>query len=174
MTQGVAINWITVDVDLNKNPSYVVFESKEACPKANFYEVWKLLNDNFWIFGVTMIVIGLFLNFLGSKFINVTIFIFTCILTILFFFILMFQFILPSGAKPEIVWVVLFIAIVLGAILGFFVTRYKNWLLAIIIGTYTGFIFGNLLFNICLKYIEANPDVLLLFFNKFYKYLKSE
>ena len=146
-------------MDINKNPNFISFESKEACPKANFYEVWKILNENYWIFGVLMITMGLFLNFLGAKFVIFTIFIFTCLITILFFFILMFQYILPSGAKPEIVWVVLGMSVILGTILGYFVAKYKNWLMSILVGTYTGFIVGNLFFNLGLKYIKGNPDV---------------
>jgi len=159
MNEKDPIKWISTEVGLNKNPNSIVFESKLACPKANFYEVWKVLNDNYWIFGASMIILGLFLNFLGSKFISITIYIITGILTILFFFILMFQYIIPSGADPAIVWVVLGISVIIGGVLGYFVVKYRNWLLAIIIGIYTGFIFGNLLFNIGLKYIEANPNV---------------
>jgi hypothetical protein len=160
MTEGTSINWISNSVGTDKNPNSIVFESKLACPKANFYEVWKFLNDNFWIFGVIMIVFGLFLNFLGSKFVNVTVYIFTCLLTIIAFFILMFQFILKDGSSQTTVWVVLGISIVIGGVFGYFVVKYRDWLLAIIIGGYTGFIFGNLLYNIGLKYIEANPKVI--------------
>ena len=71
----------------------------------------------------------------------------------------MFQYILPSGAKPEIVWVVLGMSVILGTILGYFVAKYKNWLMSILVGTYTGFIVGNLFFNLGLKYIKGNPDV---------------
>ncbi len=77
----------------------------------------------------------------------------------------MFQFILPTGAKPNIVWVVLGISIILGGIFGYFVVKYRNWLLSIIFGTYTGYIFGNLLYNVGLKYIKANPDVINFFIN---------
>ena len=162
MTEGNLINWISTSVGEDKNPNSIVFESKVACPKANFYEVWKLLNDNFWIFGVIMIVFGLFLNFLGSKFVNVTVYIFTCLLTIIAVFILVFQFILKDGSSQTTVWVVLGISVVIGAIFGYIVVKYRNWLLAIIIGGYTGFIFGNLLYNIGLKYIEANPQVIII------------
>lgn len=106
-----------------------------------------------------MIVIGIFLNFLGAKFIIFTIFIFTCIITILFFFILIFQFIIKTEAKEGIVWAVLAISLVIGLVFGYFVAKYKNWLLSLIIGSYTGFIVGNLLYNIALKYIQANPKV---------------
>lgn len=164
MTEGNSINWIETKIGVDRNPNYIEFESKVACPKANFYEVWKMLNDNFWIFGIIMIVFGLFLNFLGSKFVNVTVYIFTCLLTIIAFFILMFQFILKDGSKESTVWVVLAISAVIGAVFGYFVVKYRDWLLAIIIGGYTGFIFGNLLYNIGLKYIQANPQVFILLF----------
>ena len=107
-----------------------------------------------------MIAFGLFLNFLGSKFVNVTVYIFTCLLTIIAFFILIFQFILKDGSSQTTFWVVLGISIVIGGVFGYFVVKYRDWLLAIIIGGYTGFIFGNLLYNIGLKYIEANPKVI--------------
>ncbi len=156
-----------MSVGLDRNPNTIVFESKAACSKVNFYQVWKMLNENAWIFGVLMIVFGLFLNFLGSKFVNVTVYIFTCLLTIIGFFILMFQFILKDGSSQTTVWVVLGISIIIGAIFGYIVVKFRDWLLAIIIGGYTGFIFGNLLYNIGLKYIEANPQVICLFLNVF-------
>lgn len=154
------INWIQKTVDLKTQSTKLIFESPEACPKANFYEVVKIIKENVWIFGIATIILGLFLAFLGSKFVTITIFIFTCATTILFFFLLMFQFILPAGSKPEIVWVVLGISIIIGIIAGYYVAKYKDILLSIVFGGFTGFILGNILYNLAFKYINFSPLVI--------------
>lgn len=156
--------WIEHKVNLNQNSSKIIFESPEACPKANFYNIIMVIKQNVWIFGTATILIGIFLAFFGAKLIIVTIFIFTCSITILFFFLLMFQFILPAGSKPEIVWVVLGISIVIGIIAGYYTAKYKNVLLSIILGSFTGFILGNILYNVALKYIKFSPTVIKIFF----------
>lgn len=154
-----SLNWIEKSVDLTKNSNKLIFESPEACPKANFYNIVMVIKNNSWIFGVTTIVLGIFLAFLGAKFVTITIFIFACGTTILFFFLLMFQFILPGGSKPEIVWVVLGISIIIGIVAGYYIAKYKDLLLAMVFGSFTGFILGNILYNLVLKYIKFNPTV---------------
>lgn len=161
------LKWISHDIDLNKNSSKIIFESPQACPKADFYNVILFINNNVWFFGIATIVLGIFLAFFGAKLVIITIFIFTCSLTILFFFLLMFQFILPAGSKPGIVWVVLGISLVVGIVVGYFVAKYKDVLLSIIIGSLTGFILGNILYNLAFKYIKFSPTVIKEFLNFF-------
>jgi hypothetical protein len=155
------LRWIENSINLNKNSTKLIFESPEACPKANFFNVILTIKQNVWIFGIATILIGVFLAFFGAKFVIVTIFIFTCSTTILFFFLLMFQFILPAGSKPEIVWVVLGISIVIGIVVGYYTAKYKDVLLAIIVGAFTGFILGNILYNTALKFIKFSPTVII-------------
>jgi hypothetical protein len=155
-----SLNWIENSIDLKNNSTKLIFESPEACPKANFYNIVLTIKQNIWIFGISTILLGIFLAFFGSKFLIVTIFIFACATTILFFFLLMFQFILPAGSKPEIVWVVLGISIIIGIAAGYYIAKYKDILLAIIFGSFTGFILGNILYNLAFKYINFSPSVI--------------
>lgn len=147
------------DFDTNKCENELIIESKEACPKANFFGIWKFLNDYSYLFGAILIAAGLFGMFFGAKLIVVTIFLITTATTITAVFLFMFYFALPNGGHPAIIWVVLGISIVCGLVLGYFITRYNKIILGIILGCYMGYILGILLFDIALVHIQADPNV---------------
>jgi hypothetical protein len=99
-------------------------ETKEACVDQNLYEIWGFIKANSFIFGAVLIAIGLFAVFLGNKMIVVTIFLVTTIAVMTVVFIVMFQFIIPSGANHAIIWVVLGISAAVGLLLGFLIARF--------------------------------------------------
>jgi hypothetical protein len=137
----------------------LIIESKHNCPDANVYAVLKFVNQYSIFVGGVLILIGIFLVFLGNKLMIITVFLITMIITVTLVFLLMFGFILPGGANPAIVWVVLGIAVIVGIVLGFLVAKYKKTLIGFALGGYLGYLLGILLYNALLNRIEASPTV---------------
>ena len=138
------------------------FQTAEACPKINFYLLWQFVSKFSFIFGAVLIVIGLFETFYGAKVMIITIFLATCMATITIVFIFLFQFIIPSGGSPAIVWVVLGISTVVGLVLGYIVSKYNKALIGMILGGYMGYILGLVLYDSFLIKIQSNPTVKIL------------
>ena len=112
------LKWISNKIDKKSNSANLIFESPEACPKADFYNVMLLIKNSVYIIAPVTIVLGIFLAMFGSKFVIVTIFIFSCAITIILLFFLVFQLILPSGSSQVVVWIVLALSIIIGIVVG--------------------------------------------------------
>jgi len=91
--------------------------------------------------------------------ITVTEFIIACGSTLVVTFLFLYQFIIPSGANPNIVWVVLGISIVLGLVFGYFMTRLEV-LFFIALGALLGYVLGEVVYNLGFNRIQtSNPAV---------------
>jgi hypothetical protein len=145
--------------DKNQCLNRLIFESFEACPKINFYAVWGFLLNYKVFFGAALIILGLLEAYLGKKLKNFTLFLTTCGVTLLFVFIFLFQFVIPNGANHNIIWIVLGISLAAGIILGVLISSYNEFLIGGLLGGYTGYFVGLLLYNLALNKIEANPSV---------------
>ena len=141
----------TTKMEFNKTESYymresgnifetlITIETEEACPKFDFYVIWKFVNDYYYIFASLLIVFGIFNCILGLKFAKYTSFLF-----ILFFA----QFILPSGCRRWIIWVILAFGIIIGSTAGYYVFLYHEYVMAFVVGALAGFLLGEFLFNL--------------------------
>ena len=139
------------------------FETKEACEKADFYIVWKFINDYDYIFATIIIVFGLFNCILGQKLARYTSFILTLfgvVILSLFFS----QFILPSGCDYWIIWVILVVGIILGCTAGYFVFKYHKKVMSFLVGGLGGFLLGEFLYNLFGNRINANPALIHILF----------
>jgi hypothetical protein len=155
-------NLISANFEINQCLNTFEFQSAEACPKLNFYVIWQFISKFSVIFGAVLILVGLFETFYGAKIMIVTIFLATCMATVTVVFIFLFQFIIPSGGSPAIVWVVLGISILIGIVLGYIVSRYNKAVIGMILGGYMGYILGLILYNSVFVKIESNPTVNLI------------
>jgi hypothetical protein len=135
----------------------IEFDTKEACPKLNFYAIWSFLLSFKVVFGIVLIGIGLFCLTLGSKLMIITLFLTTCICVVTVIFIIFFGILIPDGASIIVVWVVLAISLIIGMLLGYFVAKYKRVVLGFLLGGYMGYIGGILLYNTAFIYIKSNP-----------------
>lgn len=144
--------------DSDKCSFTIKAKTKSACPYLYFYAAYKFLQDNKIIASVIFIFIGILFSFFGYKLMRVTIFLLGVVSVTCFVFILVFQFILPSGGKPVLIWVVLGFGCALGILLGFAMSYYKKLFFSILGGVF-GMIIANLSYIIILRYIDSNPDV---------------
>jgi hypothetical protein len=145
----------------NKNECHneINVETKEACP-LNLYQIWTFLNKYSVFFGAFLIIVGLFLAFLGTKLISITIFLIVCSIVTSLIFVIMFQLVIPKNNSNIIVWVVLGISLVIGIVLGYLVNKYKETVFGITLGAYMGYMVGILLLNLGLNRIDANPNLI--------------
>ena len=146
-----------------KYQSLLYFETKHACPKYNFYVIWKFVNDYVGFFALALIAFGAFNCLLGHKLAKFTAFLlalFGVVVLVLFFS----QYILPSGCDQWIIWVILVIGIILGCTAGYFVFKYHEKILTFLVGGLGGFLLGEFLFNLFGNAINGNGTLIHILF----------
>ena len=147
----------------NYTKTVLYFETKEACPKFDFYVILKFVNDYFYIFAILLIAFGLFNCIFGQKLEQYTAFILALFgITVASLFL--FQFILPQGCAKWIIWVILIIGIILGCTAGYFVYQYYDKVFSFLVGGLVGFLLGEFLFNLLGNLIKANATLINIIF----------
>lgn len=145
------------DMGNGTTETLLYFKTHEACPVGNFYVFYKFLVDYKFIFGIILIVAGLFECILGKKLMKITAFILSCaavIIIVVFFFM---QFIVPAGAKDWIIWIILIIAASIGIYLGYVIAKYDDKILSILVGGVSGFFLGQFLYTLLGYKIDVKP-----------------
>ena len=104
-----------------------------------------------------MIGVGLVLGILGSKLIPVTIFI-GCVLAIMLIAIF-FVFSVFGVQTQWVVWLVLGLSLVVGLIIGYFMTSFRRVFFAIF-GGFLGFLLAEFLYSLFLHNISGNQHVI--------------
>ncbi len=89
---------------------------------------------------------------------NATIFIVATMAVGVVTFLFLYQFIIPPGANPNIVWVVMGVSIILGIVMGYFMMKI-NILFFIGLGCLLGYVVGTLVYNLGFNRIGSNPEV---------------
>ena len=143
--------------------TYLFIETKEACVKADFYLIWKFINDYVAIFALVLIAFGFFNCILGKKFAKFTSFLLT-LFSITILVLIFSQYILPSGCAQWIIWVMLILGIILGSTAGYFVFKNHEKFLSFLVGGVAGFFLGEFLFNLFGNAIPGNLTVIHILF----------
>ena len=188
---------ITFDIECNENVDIKIdedsfnpdncinrikAESKYACPKKLYFDVTDVLNTQKFIFGPLLIIVGLYLIALGSKFPYVTTFIITASACVLLLLNLVLGF--AHIGKDILVYCLIGGGIVAGLIIAFIIIlKEKKNVFGYIMGGVLGFVITGLCYNILLKFIYSNASVvywltmivcvvgLSIFGNQLYDYL---
>jgi len=157
-----AITWdpkLVASFDPEKCDNTLSATTVEACPQIDFYVLATFMEQYKWLIGSVMILIGLFELFFGVKLVTFTTFIISTIAVVSVVFIFFFQFIIPKGSNPNIVWVVLGISSVLGLVLGYFLSKMYKVFIGLF-GGFIGYLLGTLLYTFALSRIDWNPTAL--------------
>ena len=158
-----SLSYFKKKFDDNIFRTVLFFETKAACTKFDFYQIWEFINDYNYIFAIILIAFGLFNCILGKRLSQYTSFILTLfVVTVLSIFL--FQFILPSGCADWIIWVILAIGVILGCTAGYFVFIYHEKFMAFLVGGIGGFLLGEFCFNLFGSLINANPTLINIIF----------
>jgi uncharacterized membrane protein YeaQ/YmgE (transglycosylase-associated protein family) len=129
--------------------------SVEACVKVDFYFIFKFIQDYKVIFIILLMLFGILNCGFGKRFSRFTAF-FLCLFILTVLVLVLSQYILPSGCKEWIIWVMLGVGILLGLVAGIFAFKYHEGSMAFLTGGIGGFILGEFLFNLFGNKIPIN------------------
>jgi hypothetical protein len=143
--------------DINSCSNELTITTKEACPQFNVYGLWKAIMENKYAFGTLILVLGLIMAYMGNKFL-----IFTEIMTgVILALFLTLYFILSNinfSLSTLQFWLIVGFSCLVGALVGYFISKVTN-LAAVILAGIVGYILGEFLYTIALKYVQSNPTV---------------
>ena len=100
---------------------------------------------------------------LGKRFVQFTSFL-LALFAVTVLWLILSQYILPSGCATWIIWVMLAIGLILGATAGYFVFKYYEKVIAFLVGGIAGFFLGEFLFNLFGNRINWNSTVVHILF----------
>jgi hypothetical protein len=137
--------------------------TKEACKKVDFYFIYKFTQDYKILFVILLILFGIFNCGFGKRFSRFTAF-FLCIIICVVFILILSQYVLPSGCKEWIIWVMFGVGIILGVTAGVFAFKYHEGCMAFLTGGIGGFFLGQFLYSFFGHQIPANGIVMNIVF----------
>ena len=133
-------------------------KSKYACSQSLYFDVTDILDTQKFIFGPLLIIVGLYLIVLGSKFPYFTTFVITASACVLLFLNLVFGF--AHIGKDILVYCLIGGGIIAGLIISFIIIlKEKKNIFGYIMGGVLGFVITGLCYNILLKFIYSNASV---------------
>ena len=138
-------------------------ESYYACKRYSFYFIFEFIEKNKVIFGIILMVFGLFNCLLGNRFARVTSLI-LCIFTVTILVLIFSQYILPSGCAEWIIIVMLVVGLILGTVAGIFAFRHHKTVIALLVGGISGFFLGQFLYSLFGNRIPVNGTVMNIVF----------
>jgi hypothetical protein len=110
---------------------------------------------NKYSFGSLILVLGLLLTFFGNKFLFFTE-IMTGVIITLFVTLYFIMSQLTFSLQIWQFWLVIGLCCAFGALGGYFISRVE-WLAAVLLSSVVGYIGGQFLYQIALKYVQTNP-----------------
>ena len=138
-------------------------QSVEACVKVDFYFIFKFIEDYMVLFVIILMAFGLFNCIFGQKLARYTSFL-LCLFIITILVLVFSQYVLPSGCKEWIIWVMFAVGIILGCTAGYFVFKYHEKVFALLTGGVSGFFIGQFLYSLFGNQIPANGLVINIVF----------
>ena len=97
----------------------IIMDTSEACPVLSLGTLWHFFNTYYYIFGVTMILTGLFLMIFGGRLFKVTMFLAGMVSVTAFIMIIMFAMVYPSNSPMWVVWLTLMVGAGMGCGVGY-------------------------------------------------------
>jgi len=159
----LASKFLLDDLLQDNNEFLALGRSKEGCPLVQISEVWGFILDNKYIFGILGIIIGFIECFFGLAILKPSLFIIGYFSGFGFLILIFGEFILTPDSSVILIWILLLLAVLFGAITGYLATSLpKIGFMAL--GLWFGFILAFIINNLFLYKIEVDPPGLLLYF----------
>jgi hypothetical protein len=131
--------------DLGGQCTYsTTFTGKPACPSFDVSAFWDFMNDYKWLWGVMLIVAGIFLCFFGRWFFSAAIFLATTLAVVAVILLVFYTTFLKDTTEDWVGWTVLICSILIGLVAGFFMLKIKKFGAALLAG-WGGFMVGVLI-----------------------------
>ena len=135
------------------------FKSKYGCPLGSGYLLLKFMEKYNYVFMVLMVLLGIFLCFVGRKYIAPTIIV-LCGLIACYALTALVLSIFPNFIKTELwLFVCLLVCLIIGLIIGYFVRDMEKFLV-VVAGGFLGFSLATFLYQIVQNYVNWNPQIL--------------
>jgi hypothetical protein len=160
ITCDEGIERLTVDnpqeFNIQQCENIIKMRSKHACPNYTMYSLSSTIRDNSFLFGLILIIQGLYFIFFAYRFLK-----FTRILTginVICFIVLFLIFNnLQIQFNSTIFWLIIIINIIVGWCIGVLISFYPT-LVSSILGGFLGFVFTELLFQSIVPSLTWNPQ----------------
>lgn len=144
------------------NEFVAIGRSNQGCPLVQISEVYKFILDNKYFFGILSIIIGIVECFFGLAVLKPSLFLIGYISAFGFLILVFGEFIMTPDLNILLVWMLLLIAVLIGAIAGYVATSLpKVGFMGL--GLWFGFILAFILNNLFLYKIEVDPPGLILY-----------
>jgi hypothetical protein len=113
----------------------LTMNARDACPALDINEIFVFLNQYALFYGAVMIVVGLFINFVGRKSIKPTVFMITFISTTFVLLLVLYSLFMQHEREMWVNWLVLGLCTVAGLLLGVFMAYSLKYGIALLSGT---------------------------------------
>jgi len=101
----------------------VLAESKFACPTIDVSLVWNFIEENKIIFIAVFGLIGVFMTFVGKRFITYSLFLIGLVGVFITIMAVAFGFFIKADTEDNLKWAIVAISTVLGLLMGFAISR---------------------------------------------------
>ena len=109
--------------------------ARDACPALDINELFVFFDQYAFFYGAIMIVIGLFINFVGRKSIKPTVFLITFLATTFTLLLILYSLFMQHEREMWVNWLVLGLCTLAGLILGIFFAYSLKFGIALLSGT---------------------------------------
>lgn len=154
--------FILDELILDNNQYIAIGRSANGCPLVQISEVYKFILDNKYIFGILSIFFGIIECFFGLAILKPSLFIVGYISAFGFVILIFGEFLISPDMNVLLIWILLIIAVLLGAVVGYLVTTLPK-LGFMALGLWFGFVLAFVINNLFLYKIEVDPPELLLY-----------
>ena len=135
------------------------FRSKYGCPLGSSYLLLKFMEKYNYYFMVVMVLLGIFLCFVGKKYIAPTIII-LCGLIGCYALTSLVLSIFPNFIKTELwLFICLLVCLIIGLIIGYFLRDMEKFFI-VLVGGFLGFSVATFLYQIVQTYVNWNPQIM--------------
>ena len=145
------------DFDIKECEQVFIGRSLNACKTNDILRFMAFINQYKILFGILIIIIGIFFTLFGNKFIKITLVILCGIALSIFICMIVFSVFVIDSERDF--WLCLVIPFVVGLIIGVVLLKVVK-VAFFVVGACAGYSIGILIFNLVTKYIEWNPDIL--------------
>lgn len=133
----------------------IKMRSQYACPNPNKYSLSDLFVKYCVIFGIILIVNGVYYSFFSYKYLKVTR-VLTGVSTVLFISLVLFANNVEINFNSVNFWTIVILSLLIGLFLGYVISKVP-WIVSAFLGAFLGFIFTELLYQAIIGYITWNP-----------------
>lgn len=135
------------------------FKSRYGCPLGSAYLLLKLMEEYNYYFMVVMVLLGVFLCFVGKKYIAPTIVV-LCSIVACYALTALILSLFPNFIKTELwLFVCLLVCFIIGFIIGY-LTRNMVGFYIVLAGGFLGYSVATFLYQLVQNYVEWDPQIL--------------